>query len=195
METEYLEEKEQYLKGESLNMAELDSHEKSFDEGESIVEGLKTTEQMEDEIVQSWKRTGVKFEDPDFQTDSQALYDNYDEESAPEYDKQAPPNGWMRPEEISNDAQLFVEGALAGDVKQGNLGDCWFLGALQIVATKPELLERLFVNTDYILDAGFITCQFFKNGEWKQVIVDTRVPVNKQMKSLVYSHCKEPNEF
>lgn len=37
---------------------------------------------------------------------------------------------WKRPSEIAPSPQMFVDGASAGDVCQGALGDCWFIGAL-----------------------------------------------------------------
>eukprot|EP00771_Trimastix_marina_P002188 gnl/Trimastix_PCT/3309.p1 GENE.gnl/Trimastix_PCT/3309~~gnl/Trimastix_PCT/3309.p1 ORF type:complete len:962 (-),score=269.62 gnl/Trimastix_PCT/3309:106-2991(-) len=83
---------------------------------------------------------------------------------------------WKRPSELSDDARLFVEGVRPGDVAQGALGDCWFLGALSVVATHPRLLRRL------ILDApqeGMARFRFFKDSKWHIVTIDDRLPVDE----------------
>jgi hypothetical protein len=46
---------------------------------------------------------------------------------------------------FATDPRLFVDGVESGDVIQGALGDCYFLGALSVVATRKDLLLPLFV--------------------------------------------------
>lgn len=58
--------------------------------------------------------------------------------------------GWKRLTDIAPKAQLFLDGAEPGDVVQGEIGgnfqnfnlDCYFLGALSVVATKPQILVK-----------------------------------------------------
>jgi hypothetical protein len=45
---------------------------------------------------------------------------------------------WRRTHEISEKPELFVDGVNEGDVIQGALGNCWFLGALSVVAHCTE---------------------------------------------------------
>jgi hypothetical protein len=42
-----------------------------------------------------------------------------------------------------------------------------------------------------------VTFQFFKNGKWVQVIVDTVLPYEKEQnnRNCVYSSCNNPQEF
>ena len=80
-----------------------------------------------------------------------------------------------------------------GDVKQGILGDCWLLGSFLILSTHPDLLKNLIVYDG--LEYGFAVFQFFKNGRWQYVIVDSRIPFNSSAKTPLYGHCADPNEF
>lgn len=80
-----------------------------------------------------------------------------------------------------------------GDIKQGVLGDCWFLGSLLIQSTNPDLLNNLIVYDG--IEYGFAVFQFFKNGRWQYVIVDTRIPYNTQSKTPLYGCCHDVTEF
>ena len=56
------------------------------------------------------------------------------------------------------------DGANAGDVKQGILGDCYLLGSFLVLSTHSDLLQNLIVYDG--LEFGFAVFQFFKNGRW-----------------------------
>lgn len=150
-------------------------------------------EQQEDDIIRFCKENRCLFEDESFPAGPPSLYN--DSSIIPDYDKGMGCEQWVRPKDIAENPVLFSNGISPGDVQQGALGDCWFLGSLCCLATNPQLLERLFVNTEHILDYGFVTCQFFKNGNWQQVIIDTRIPYNSAYGSPIYGHCKDPNEM
>ena len=79
-----------------------------------------------------------------------------------------------------------------GDIKQGILGDCWFLRSLMVFGLYPELLQNLIVKA--WIKYGFAVFQFFKNGEWKQVLVDTRISYNRETKTPLYGHWADPTE-
>lgn len=132
---------------------------------------------------------------------------------------------WYRMEEISPDQDpLFIsDGADSNDVIQGSLGDCWFISALSVLATKDHLLRGEF--NEEILEDGIIDeeenlmlstgvyppifhcfriknifCfKFFKDFKWRYVIIDDRLPCRKvtrnQIPKLIYARCKNENEF
>lgn len=50
---------------------------------------------------------------------------------------------WLRPSEISDDPQLFVEGYSRFDVQQGELGDCWLLAAAATLTQDPKMFFRV----------------------------------------------------
>ena len=51
----------------------------------------------------------------------------------------------------------------------------WLLGALGILAARRELMLDLFVS-DENAHRGLFTFRFYKNGEWREVVVDSALP-------------------
>ena len=131
---------------------------------------------------------------------------------------------WYSIKEINDEATFFYDGTESNDVMQGALGDCWFISALSVIATKDYLLRGEFNKS--ILDDGKIDeeeikmmsegiyppifhsfstkgiyCfRFFKNFKWRYVIVDDRLPCHavynqNQTKKLIFAHCRLDNEF
>jgi hypothetical protein len=103
--------------------------------------------------------SGKLWEDPEFPTNETILYKN------PKDNKDKPVVEWKRPSELNKDAALFVDGNGSGDVVQGALGDCYYLGSLSCIATREELLQPLFVGK--YPQHGFYQVKFFINGEWQ----------------------------
>ena len=71
--------------------------------------------------------------------------------------------------------QVFDESIDPKDIKQGLLGDCYFLSVLSVLAEHPHMIRNLFVN-DKANDFGIYGVKFCKNGEWKEVVVDDKFP-------------------
>ena len=70
---------------------------------------------------------------------------------------------------------LFVGGATYTDIKQGYLGDCYFMSSLGEVALKNQsIINNMFVvNGD-----GTYTVRFYNNGTAEYVTVDSYLPTN-----------------
>jgi hypothetical protein len=60
--------------------------------------------------------------------------------------------------------ELFQGGSAAGDVVQGDLGDCWLLSAMSVVATRPSLMEDKVFLREYNKDAGLLSVSLYKAG-------------------------------
>jgi hypothetical protein len=55
---------------------------------------------------------------------------------------------WQRVSHTATEkSAMFVNGVEPGDVIQGSLGNCWFLGPLSVIATNSDLLMNLFITT------------------------------------------------
>ena len=131
---------------------------------------------------------------------------------------------WYGIKEINQDATFFYDGVESNDVLQGALGDCWFISALSVIATKDYLLRGEF-NKSILEDGkideeeikmmsegiyppifhsfsskGIYCFRFYKNFKWRYVLIDDRIPCyavynENQTKKPIFAHCRLPNEF
>ena len=172
----------------------------------------------------------LKWEDPDFgpqQNDNgignrKAIYGEYGNAQNLGFN---PDNvSWYGIKEINDNATFFYDGTESNDVLQGALGDCWFISALSVIATKDYLLRGEFnkgILEDGKIDEeeikmmsegiyppifhsfstkGIYCFRFYKNFKWRYVLIDDRIPCysvynENQTKKPIFAHCRLPNEF
>lgn len=175
------------------------------------------------------KKGGAKYVDQDFGPKSptdevggrMAMYKTGD---IPRKGYQDPAKtDWVNIEDIigkGETAQFVDDGVASDDCIQGTLGDCWFISALSVLATRDELLtggrKGMEYDEDMIIDkeiaslldngvyppifhkyrsVGLYVLRFFKNFNWIYVIVDQRIPVNQKDKKPVFGKCRNLNEM
>ncbi|XP_058982142.1 calpain-A isoform X3 [Musca domestica] len=139
-----------------------------------------------DTIRQQCLNSGSLFEDPLFPASDESLMfsrrpDRYIE--------------WLRPHEICDNPQFFVEGYSRFDVQQGELGDCWLLAAAANLTQDSNLFFRV-VPPDQSFEenyAGIFHFRFWQYGKWVDVVIDDRLPTSRG--ELMYMHSAERNEF
>ncbi|GFH49869.1 hypothetical protein CTEN210_06345 [Chaetoceros tenuissimus] len=61
------------------------------------------------------------------------------------------------------------------DVKQGAMGDCWFLSALAVVAERQYLMEKIFPHQTFN-EEGCYEVNFCLDGKWSPILVDSCIP-------------------
>ncbi|CAK7268663.1 hypothetical protein SEPCBS119000_003175 [Sporothrix epigloea] len=67
----------------------------------------------------------------------------------------------------------FMTGVSGSDVKQGSLGDCWFISCVSGLANVPGGLQRACVAYDTKIGIyGFV---FYRDGEWIYSIIDDKL--------------------
>mmetsp|Transcript_12340 Transcript_12340/g.16737 ORF Transcript_12340/g.16737 Transcript_12340/m.16737 type:complete len:166 (+) Transcript_12340:237-734(+) len=103
---------------------------------------------------------------------------------------------WVRATQIPelNDdegrLQVFFNEVSPSDIKQGLLGDCYFLSVLSVLSEEPKRITRLFL-TDKQNNLGVYGIRICKNGEWKEVVVDDYIPCWKDGPAFSKAHGNE----
>ena len=111
---------------------------------------------------------------------------------------------WRRPAEIleRNDAvasgtvaKVFDGGVEPDDISQGELGDCYLLSALSVLAEVSGSIERLFVTEKQSDKHGVYVVRLCVRGHWREVVLDEMLPCFPDSQSRgqpVFSRGKGP---
>lgn len=129
---------------------------------------------------------------------------------------------WKSCKEAYSGAKFIKGGTGSGDVIQGSLGDCWFIGALSVMALRDDLLygniENLNSPEEITIEngknirkgvysalfhglgkLGMFVFKFFINSAWRWTIVDDLIPMfadpENNIFHYVFGHCKESDEL
>ncbi|XP_055919712.1 calpain-B isoform X8 [Eupeodes corollae] len=177
----------------SVGIPEIPFHTVNVPENENMfwlgekASGLRVHSDVQDfeSLREQCLSSGSLFEDPMFPANDESLMfsrrpDRYVE--------------WMRPHEICDDPQFFVEGYSRFDVQQGELGDCWLLAAAANLTQDQNLFFRVVpIGQDFDNYAGIFHFCFWQYGKWIDVVIDDRLPTYRG--ELLYMHSSEKNEF
>ncbi|KAM8846700.1 calpain-3b isoform 2-T2 [Synchiropus picturatus] len=143
---------------------------------------LKTFLELRDKYV----KKKVLFEDPLFPANDSSLF--YSQKTPMKFE-------WKRPSEICENPQFIIDGASRTDICQGELGDCWLLAAIACLTLNEKLLYRVIPPEQSFTEnyAGIFHFQFWRYGEWIDVVVDDRIPTCNNR--LVFTKSFRQNEF
>uniref|UniRef100_H9GHD2 Calpain catalytic domain-containing protein n=1 Tax=Anolis carolinensis TaxID=28377 RepID=H9GHD2_ANOCA len=104
---------------------------------------------------------------------------------------------WLRPQEICSLPRLFSDNHYEWQVKQGMLGDCWFLCACAALQKSKYLLAKVIPpgqpgwrDEKY---RGCFTCRIWQFGHWVEVTIDDRLPCLGG--KLCFSQCQMEDVF
>jgi len=133
----------------------------------------------EDKIIEILQiEGGTLYEDLDFIPGRQSLYDM--EDFVPLYDEEIVGNiVWKRPTELYEKVDYFTVSLQCPSGVQGTLSDEVFLGTLLGVGSYAgqDLIQNIIASRpEDFKEFGVFTCRFYVEGEWVDVITDTRIP-------------------
>jgi calpain-15 len=84
---------------------------------------------------------------------------------------------WARPQEFYKGKSycVFDEDIRPEDIKQGELGDCYFLSSISALAERPSRIKKIFLSRD-VQPTGCYCVALCVNGVWEEVIIDDLIP-------------------
>eukprot|EP00347_Sterkiella_histriomuscorum_P020362 403338099 len=126
--------------------------------------------------MESYKhQQNILFTDPQFPADLSSLFNERNElkEDSQIYMLSLT---WKRASEVLGNIGIENENIQPNDIKQGSIGNCYFLSALSSLAQYPERVLNMFENLQE-QKIGKYTIRFYIQGEPKLITIDDFIPV------------------
>ena len=136
------------------------------------------------EVMQECAKTQSKYTDESFPPTETSLINDWEEEEVQDKVRLWRQFEWIRATEIAelNDEEgklaVFQNEVTPSDIKQGTLGDCYFLSSLSVLSEYPKRIKKLFMQ-DKQNNFGVYAVKICKNGEWKEVLLDDYIPCHR----------------
>lgn len=137
-----------------------------------IVHASQKSDKLE-KLMDYCKKNQILFVDDEFPPQNRSLFLD---PPHPEYKGQFKSIVWKRARELFGEGQVdLFKGITASDIRQGSLGNCYFLCSLASLAEQPELISRLFDIQKYNQN-GVYSVWLNINGGWQQFVLDEYFP-------------------
>lgn len=134
------------------------------------------------------QRSGELYEDRDFPPNFRSLFTK----TRPSVNLQ-----WKRPKDICKTApKFFTKGVSRTDIAQGRMLNCWFVAAVASLTDAKELFDAVCPSDqgfDEPTYCGMFRFNFWRFGEWVEVIIDDFLPTHNG--KLYYARSSDPEEF
>jgi calpain-15 len=142
------------------------------------------------QLLEQANTAGKKYQDLEFPTELRSLTGGLSEVDLIEAGNPIDWRSliWLRSEEIygKGNFKVFLGDIEPADIRQGSLGDCYFLSTLASLAEKPSRIKKLF-ETDQINEPGIYGIKICDLGEWKTILVDDRIPCSRETKEPIFT--------
>ncbi len=79
------------------------------------------------------------------------------------------------------------------ELKAGKYTNHKFLNALALLAPNG-FYRNIFIDYEH-MEMGYVVCQFYKNGKWNYVLIDTLLPYSFQRKQFLFSSLEQSNFY
>ncbi|XP_077509888.1 calpain-A-like isoform X3 [Amblyomma americanum] len=105
---------------------------------------------------------------------------------------------WKRPSEICDKPRFLKGGFSRFDVQQGGMGNCWVVASMATLTLHDKLFKRVvpegqsFHKDQY---AGIFHFRLWKANRWIDIVIDDRLPYNKDADCLAFISSNSENEF
>ena len=88
---------------------------------------------------------------------------------------------WKRAKEVYSDHTLFgTNGVTPQDMRQGSIGNCWFISAASALSEVPGRVEKVFLNANNeISKNGIYAVNLYTLGVPHTVVVDDYLPLQE----------------
>lgn len=97
---------------------------------------------------------------------------------------------WLRPEEIFGTEYALFEGKIEfDDVRQGSIGNCYFMASISALTECPQIIAEIFRVLDVQKNGYYEVCLKI-DGEWNVVILDDLFPCSKTSKKPIFAKSK-----
>ncbi|OQR76203.1 calpain-5-like [Tropilaelaps mercedesae] len=153
--------------------------------------------------------SGALWEDQEFRADTSALGSDGGQWLKESHGLDPKTIQWRRPFELTDDPKFFVEGLSSADVSEGVAGNVWFVSAANALSREKHLFNKVIPSASlYALVAspegekaskfaycGLFRFMFYHFGEWRQVLVDDRLPVDPHTAVPLFAKSRTKDEF
>lgn len=135
------------------------------------------------------KNKSVSFKDKEFFADKASLLGK---RTPADYDGSFDAIEYKKASDLFKNGYTLFKGISPNDIRQGSLGNCYFLCSLAALAEYPDLITRLF-DFDDINDHGVQSVWLNLNGIWTQIILDEYFPsyFNGEEHDLAFSKTEQ----
>lgn len=149
-----------------------------------------STKSAYQDLLKQLQASGQKYKDLDFPNELRSLTGGLSD-----YELAASGNPlnwrsliWLRADDIFGKGtyKVFVDTIEPNDIKQGSLGDCYFLSTLSAIAEKPERIRRLF-ESPQVNEHGVYAVRICDLGVWTTVILDDYIPCSAKSRQPVFT--------
>ena len=97
------------------------------------------------------------------------------------------PSDWLKPTDIRDDIthlpsnvpwEVFRGEPRADDIRQGGVGNCWFVCALSILADRaPDVLKKCLISQKFAPHGAYLA-RLCLAGQWRTILIDDLLPCN-----------------
>lgn len=97
---------------------------------------------------------------------------------------------WLRPEEIFEGEFALFEGKIEfDDVRQGSIGNCYFMASISALTECPQIIAEIFRQHE-VQKSGYYEICLRIDGEWNVVVVDDYFPCTKLGRKPIFARPK-----